>query len=49
MVLLHYVKEYNEAIFLNDFDKETMGHNILAFKSAVSWIGIGFGIAFYSP
>jgi len=48
MVLVHYIKEYTEAIYLNDFDKKTMGHNILAFKSTISWIGVGFCLAFYS-
>lgn len=47
MILIHYSKENLQATWAT-LDQKTMGHNIFAYKSTLSWLWVGFGVAFYS-
>ena len=48
MVIAHYFKLVFEALTIEHFDAETIGHNILAFKMAKSWLWQGSVLAYYT-
>ena len=49
MLFVHSFRETFEVIAVKDFtQKPTMGHNILAARSALSWFFAGFAIPFYT-
>lgn len=48
MVITHYLKLVFEALTIEHFDAETIGHNILAFKMAKSWLWQGGVLAYYT-
>jgi hypothetical protein len=48
MVIAHYLKLVFEALTIEHFDAETIGHNILAFKMAKSWLWQGGVLAYYT-
>lgn len=51
MIIVHYWKEVFEAFTVVNTDKHhnrTMGHNVLAYKLAIHWAWVGFGVAFYA-
>lgn len=48
MVVAHYLKLVFEALTIEHFDSETMGHNILAYKLAQSWLWQGGILAYYT-
>lgn len=49
MLFSHAFRETFEVLAVKDFtQKPTMGHNILAVRSALSWFWAGFAIPFYT-
>ena len=47
MIMVHYLKNLLEALFVHAYHRTSISHNYSAYEMAVNWLCVGFGLGFY--